>query len=125
MADQSKKDAAIEFLRLASRGDVEQAFDRYVAGGFRHHNPWFAGDAGSLMRAMADNAREFPAKSCEPLRTVVEGDLVCVHSRIRLAPGDRSLAVVHIFRFDGERIVELWDVGQQEPEEMPNEHGMF
>jgi predicted SnoaL-like aldol condensation-catalyzing enzyme len=125
MADHDKKAAAIEFLRLASRGDVEQAFERYVAGGFRHHNPWFAGDAGSLMRAMADNAREHPAKAFEPLRAVADGDLVCVHARVRLDPGARSYAVMHLFRFEGERIAELWDVGQEEPEEMPNEHGMF
>jgi len=123
--DDRNKVRAIEFLRLASRGDVEQAFDQYVADGFRHHNPWFAGDAKTLMQGMADNARQHPAKSCEPLRAVAEGDLVCVHSRIRLDPGTRPMAVVHIFRFEGDRIAELWDVGQQEPEDVPNEHGMF
>jgi predicted SnoaL-like aldol condensation-catalyzing enzyme len=119
------RDRALEFLRLASEGDVDRAFGQHVAEGFRHHNPWFAGDAKSLMHAMADNAREHPDKSCEPLRTVAEGDLVCVHSRIRLAPGERDLAVVHIFRFEGDRIAELWDVGQPQPADMSNENGMF
>jgi predicted SnoaL-like aldol condensation-catalyzing enzyme len=119
------RDRALEFLRLASAGDVDQAFGQHVTEGFRHHNPWFAGDAKSLMRGMADNARKHPTKSCEPLRTVAEGDLVCVHSRIRLAPGERDLAVVHIFRFEGDRIAELWDVGQPQPENMSNENGMF
>ena len=89
---QRNDDRAVDFLRLASRGDVEQAFARYVARDFRHHNPWFAGDASSLMRAMADNARQHPAKSCETLRTVAEGELVCVHSRIRLEPEGREVA---------------------------------
>ena len=119
------KSRAMEFLRLASMGDVDQAFGHYVAGDFRHHNPWFAGDADSLKRAMADNAVEHPTKSCEPLRAAAEGDLVFVHSRIRLEPDARPIAVVHIFRFDGDRIVELWDLGQPEPAEMPNENGMF
>lgn len=123
--EQRNDDRAVDFLRLASRGDVEEAFARYVAPGFRHHNPWFAGDASSLMRAMADNARQHPAKSCETLRTVAEGELVCVHSRIRLEPEGRAVAAVHIFRFEGEWIAELWDITQPEPEEVANEYGMF
>ena len=123
--EQRNDDRAVDFLRLASRGDVEEAFARYVAPGFRHHNPWFAGDASSLMRAMADNARQHPAKSCETLRTVAEGELVCVHSRIRLEPEGRAVAAVHIFRFEGEWIAELWDVTQPEPVEVANEYGRF
>ena len=122
---QRNDDRAVDFLRLASRGDVEQAFARYVARDFRHHNPWFAGDASSLMRAMADNARQHPAKSCETLRTVADGEFVCAHSRIRLEPEGRAVAAVHIFRFEGERIAELWDVTQPEPDEVANEYGMF
>jgi len=32
---------------------------------------------------------------------------------------------VHIFRFKGGRIAELWDIGVQEPEDSPNQHGLF
>lgn len=31
----------------------------------------------------------------------------------------------HIFRFQGDRIVELWDVWQEIPKDSANEHGMF
>lgn len=34
-------------------------------------------------------------------------------------------AVVHVFRFQGNLIAELWDVGQAVPENSPNEYGMF
>jgi predicted SnoaL-like aldol condensation-catalyzing enzyme len=34
-------------------------------------------------------------------------------------------AVVHIFRFEGGLIVELWDVGQDVPEQSVSENGMF
>jgi predicted SnoaL-like aldol condensation-catalyzing enzyme len=30
-----------------------------------------------------------------------------------------------IFRFDGNHIIEMWDLGQQIPDNMPNENGMF
>jgi predicted SnoaL-like aldol condensation-catalyzing enzyme len=35
------------------------------------------------------------------------------------------VALVHIFRFEGNLIAELWDIGQAAPENSPNEYGMF
>ena len=50
---------------------------------------------------------------------------MAVHSHVRQNPNDRGAAVVHIFRFEGDRVVELWDMGQPVPENSPNENGMF
>jgi predicted SnoaL-like aldol condensation-catalyzing enzyme len=50
---------------------------------------------------------------------------VAVHSRVRPGPGESGAAVVHIFKFHGDRIVEFWDMGQPVPENSPNENGMF
>ncbi len=50
---------------------------------------------------------------------------MAVFSHVRQKAGDRGVAVVHIFRFEAGRIVELWDVGQPVPEETVNENGMF
>jgi hypothetical protein len=44
---------------------------------------------------------------------------------VRQNPQERGAAVVHIFRFDQDRIVELWDVGQPVPEKAVHENGMF
>src|SRR5262249_13848809 len=44
---------------------------------------------------------------------------------VRQKPGDLGAAVVHIFKFEGNLIVELWDMGQAVPEDSPNENGMF
>ena len=54
-----------------------------------------------------------------------DGQLVAVHSKVTMRPGDRGNAVVHLFRFEGNKIVELRDVGQAVPETTENEHGMF
>ena len=51
MANQNK-DAAISFLKMASRGDVSEAYSKFVGPGFRHHNPYFDGSAETLMTAM-------------------------------------------------------------------------
>lgn len=120
-----RKEAAIDFLRLAASGNVHEAYRKHVGPEFRHHNPYFRGDADSLMEAMAENAQENPDKILEVQRALQDGDLIAVHSRVRQKPGDRGGSVVHIFRFDGDRVAELWDIGMAVPEESLNEHGMF
>lgn len=119
------KDAAVSFLRLAAAGRVREAHEKYIGAGFRHHNPYFPGDADALLRGMEENARQNPDKRLDVLRALQEGDLVAVHSFVRHGGDDRGFALVHLFRFDGDRIVELWDVAQPVPEESPNVNGMF
>jgi predicted SnoaL-like aldol condensation-catalyzing enzyme len=123
---QSRTEAAVAFLRMASTGDVRHAYEQYISPAFRHHNAYFRGDAASLAAGMEQNAADNPNKAFQVQRTIAEGDLVAVHSRLRLTPGAPEIAVVHIFRFDEQnQIVELWDVGQLVPVESPNEYGMF
>jgi predicted SnoaL-like aldol condensation-catalyzing enzyme len=120
-----RKDAALSFLRLVASGKVRDAYREHVGAGFRHHNPFFRGDAESLMAAMEENAASNPNKVLEVQRALEDGDFVAVHSRVRQKPDAPGAAVVHIFRFQGDRIVELWDVGQPVPENAANENGMF
>jgi predicted SnoaL-like aldol condensation-catalyzing enzyme len=116
---------AVDFLQKASRGHAQQAWEQYGSRTFVHHNPWFPSDGPSLVAAMDDNARQFPQKELEILRTVAEGDLVVVHSRVRHEPGGSDAALAHIFRFEGGRMRELWDIGMELPPDSPNELGMF
>jgi predicted SnoaL-like aldol condensation-catalyzing enzyme len=121
----SNKEAAVAFLELASSGNVAEASERFVGAGFRHHNPFFEGTAPALMAGMQTNALQNPDKILEVKRVVVEGDWVVVHSHMRRKPTDLGAAIVHIFRFEAGRIMELWDVGQPLPEKSPNQNGMF
>lgn len=121
----TRKEAAMDFLRLVASGKVGEAFRKYVGPELRHHNAFFRSDAESLKAAMEENAAQSPNKVLEIQRALEDGDLVAVHSHIRQHPGDRGAAVVHIFRFEGDRIAEAWDVGQPVPESSPNELGMF
>ncbi|HET9941678.1 MAG TPA: nuclear transport factor 2 family protein [Candidatus Eisenbacteria bacterium] len=120
----SLKERAVSFLKLAAAGRLDEAYD-LVGTGFLHHNPYFRGDAPSLKAAMAENAAQNPRKTLEVKRALEDDDLVAVHSHVRQKPEDPGAAVVHIFRFEKGRIVELWDVGQPVMDEGPNEHGMF
>jgi predicted SnoaL-like aldol condensation-catalyzing enzyme len=122
---ETNKDAAVSFLKLGSSGKVNEAYAKYTDLRFCHHNPYFEGSAQSLAAGMVDNARQFPDKVLEIKHVIAEGDLVVIHSHVRLKPGDLGVALVHIFRFENGRIVELWDLGQPIPEESPNQYGMF
>ncbi|HSC15518.1 MAG TPA: nuclear transport factor 2 family protein [Gammaproteobacteria bacterium] len=123
--DRSLKDNALSFLRLVGSGKVRDAYERYVGPSFRHHNAYFRGDRESLLRGMEQNAAKNPGKVIDVKLALQDGDYVAVHSHIRQHAQDRGVSVVHLFRFDDGRIVELWDVGQAIPPESPNQHGMF
>jgi len=74
---------------------------------------------------MEEDAARNPGKRLDVQVALQEGDCVAVHSRLRRAVDDPGFAVVHIFRFDQGRIVELWDIVQAVPGEIVNENGMF
>jgi predicted SnoaL-like aldol condensation-catalyzing enzyme len=120
------KEIAQSFLRMASSGRVTEAYDKYVARSFKHHNAYFAGDAASLKKGMEDGHKSRPNKSLEVSHVLADGNLVAVHSHVtREDPKAPEIAVVHIFRFEGDQIAELWDVGQELPKDSPNRNGAF
>jgi len=122
----SHKQAATEFLKLASAGDVQAAYERFIAPDFVHHNAFFKGDRQSLMNAMAEASRTHPNRTIEIRHVWEDGDTVITHSLVtREQSNDPQIAVVHIFRFANDRVVELWDLGQAIDPHSPNENGMF
>ena len=120
-----KRQTAVSFLELCASGRVDEAYQNYIAANFRHHNPYFAGDAKSLKAGMAEAHEKFPSTTLVVQRVFEEGDTVAVHSRVRHSPETPEIAVVHIMRFEGDRIAEMWDVGIEAPKDSPNENGLF
>jgi predicted SnoaL-like aldol condensation-catalyzing enzyme len=121
---ESQKDIAISFLQHASSGRLDEAYS-LVSQNFRHHNAYFKGDAQSLKAGMAEAHEQFPETKLDVKHVVAEGDLVAVHSKVQHAPERPAIAVVHIFRFEANKIAELWDIGTEVPEDSPNENGVF
>jgi predicted SnoaL-like aldol condensation-catalyzing enzyme len=119
------KENAQDFLILASQGKSREAFRLYAGEVFRHHNIHFKGDAETLIAAMEENARNNPGLIFEIKRALHDGDYVAVHSYVRQNSNDPGMALIHIFRFDSDKIIELWDFGQAVPVETVNENGMF
>ena len=121
----TKKEIAQNFLTLASKGEAQKAFQLYVGHNFIHHNAYFKGDQHTLIAAMEQDAKNNPGKIFEIQRALEDAELVAVHSRIQQSPNDEEFAVIHILRFDMDKIVEIWDIGQVVPANMVNENGMF
>jgi predicted SnoaL-like aldol condensation-catalyzing enzyme len=121
----SNKEIAISFQKLIVKGKIREAYNNYVAPNMQHHNAFFSGDADSLQKGMEENHQTYPNKVFELQHTIAEGELVMIHSRIRMEPEDRGMAAVHIFRFESDHIAEMWDLVQSVPEESPNENEMF
>jgi predicted SnoaL-like aldol condensation-catalyzing enzyme len=121
------KAIATEFLRNAASGRVAEAYARHISQEFRHHNPYFPGNAAALRNGMQESAEKNPNKLFEIQHVLQDGEFVAVHSRLRQSheDKDREMAVVHLFRFRDGLIEELWDIVQVQPEDMINEHGLF
>jgi predicted SnoaL-like aldol condensation-catalyzing enzyme len=121
----SLKDQAVSFLQYIVAGRVEVPFEKYIAPNFKHHNPYFHSDAESLKLAMEEDAIASPNKVFKVKHAIEEGDLVTIHSHIKQNPVDLGAAVFHLFRFQENKIVELWDLSQPVLEDAQNEIGLF
>jgi predicted SnoaL-like aldol condensation-catalyzing enzyme len=72
---------------------------------------------------MEDAHQTSPNKSVEIKYCYMDGNTVITHSLV--VKQNMEIAVVHIFRFSGDKIVELWDLGQPIEKNSPNENGLF
>lgn len=122
----NRKDSASTFLTLASAGKVDEAYARFIAPEFIHHNQYFKGDRESLRTAMAEAHATSPNKLIDVKRVFEDGDFVITLSLVvRGNPSDPDVAVVHVFRFKGDKVIELWDLGQPLSKDSPNRNGAF
>jgi predicted SnoaL-like aldol condensation-catalyzing enzyme len=120
------KEAAKSFLKMAGMGEVQEAYDQFVVHSFIHHNQSFKGDRQSLLMAMEEASKTTPNTSIEIKHAYEDGDTVITHSLVtRQDPKAPEIVVVHIFRFEHDRVAELWDVGQPISSDSPNENGTF
>jgi predicted SnoaL-like aldol condensation-catalyzing enzyme len=122
----NNKESAQQFLRMAGSGKVREAYAKFIAEDFKHHNQYFAGDRQSLLQAMEDAHCHSPNKSVETIYAYEDGDVVITHSFVtRKNSDEKDIAVVHIFKFRNGKVVELWDVGQFLEKDSPNKNGPF
>ncbi|MFZ1809230.1 MAG: nuclear transport factor 2 family protein [Cyclobacteriaceae bacterium] len=119
----TRKEIAASFLKMAGTGEVKEAFAQFITNSFTHHNQYFKGDRESLLVAMQEAHDTSPNKSIIVKYIYQDGDTVITHSHV--VKDDMEIAVVHIFRFENDKIAELWDLGQVIEKDSPNKNGLF
>lgn len=100
------------------------AIDQYLSEGYIQHNPHVPTGRAALKQAFGGLFANAPKTKVDVRRAAAEGDLVWLHVRT-VMPDGRPTAIVDIFRVEGRRIVEHWDVVQPVPEKAANDNGMF
>ncbi|GAA4024617.1 nuclear transport factor 2 family protein [Streptomyces plumbiresistens] len=120
-----QKAVAVQVLKgVFERGDMT-VIDRYVRPDYIQHNP-LAPDGAETFKAFGAAWRQqYPETAFNVKRVISEGDLVFVHSNVVPSPGTRGIAEGHIFRFQGGKIAEHWDVLQAVPATTANGNDMF
>ncbi|MEU2776707.1 nuclear transport factor 2 family protein [Streptomyces sp. NPDC007162] len=110
--------------RVFEHGDTA-VVDRFVWPDYIQHNPTAADGAAGLKALATSIHQQFPDARYNVKRAISEGDLVLLHSNVVLVPGTKGASVIDIFRFQGGKIAEHWDVIQNVPDTTASGNDMF
>jgi predicted SnoaL-like aldol condensation-catalyzing enzyme len=119
------KEAAVDFLQMVVARKIDEAYTKHIDMNGKHHNAYFAAGFPILREAMKEAHRENPDTELRVKHVLGDGDMVMVHSHVIMKPGELGVAVVHMFRFENGKIVEMWDCGQAIAESIINTDGVF
>ncbi len=124
---ETNKDIAVALYKKALfEGQVEEAFRLYAGPTYRQHNPLIEDGVEGVKKFAAWVMTNHPDAHCEIKRVFADGDHVILHSHWHgLSDNPRGEAVVDIFRLEGGKVVEHWDVIQPIPEASSNANTMF
>lgn len=102
------------------------AFDRYMTPSFVEHKPDVPeGTREAAATFLEQLIANVPQARWEVVRTVAERDLVFLHGRFTPAPGAPPYAIADVFRLEGCKIAEHWDVVSPPPKEQRNPNSRF
>ncbi len=125
------KKIAMEYFKLVKSGKFKEGM-RFFSSNCTTHNPYISGDMKTLTQAMIEanwkGISKYPDSEFIVSHVLADGDLVAVHTQLlnsRSRPSEGGLRQAHLFRFEGDLIVEYWDITQQVLPDMPNAGGAF
>lgn len=105
----SNKEIVLEVLKRAFIDRDPTVVDQYFAANYKQHNPVIADGPSAIARMIPT----LTALTYEPGMAVADGDLVMVHGRY-IGWGPKPMIAVDIFRLKDGKVVEHWDVMQEE-----------
>lgn len=123
----TNRDLVVAFHKKAVfEGRVEEAFRLYAGPNYRQHNPLIEDGMEGLRRFVNQVMANHPDAHGEIKRVFADGNYVILHSHWHgLSDDPRGEAVVDIYRLEGDKVLEHWDVVQPIPETSANANTMF
>jgi predicted SnoaL-like aldol condensation-catalyzing enzyme len=123
---ETNKSVVVAFYKVIFEGRVEDAFRLYAGTPYRQHNPLIEDGMEGLKKFVTRIMSSQPDARYEIKRVFADGDHVVLHSHWHgLSDNPRGEAVVDIFRLEGGKVLEHWDVIQTIPETSANADTMF
>ena len=101
------------------------AVDRFVPPDYIQHSSLVANGAAGLKAFLDSETAQWSKVVVDVRRSFVDGQHVIMQYHVRRSADDPGLAVIDIYRVDGDRIVEHWESVQPMPEKLPHGNGMF
>jgi predicted SnoaL-like aldol condensation-catalyzing enzyme len=105
----SNKEIVLEVLKRSFVDHDPTVVEQYLGANYKQHNPRIP-DGPSAIAKMIPT---LTALTYEPGMAVADGDLVMVHGRYT-GWGPKPMVAVDIFRVTDGKVVEHWDVLQEE-----------
>lgn len=124
MGEANKKTVLAFYEAALVKFDAEAA-SSYLGTRYVQHNPTAPDGVEGVMGLIKFLKEKYPQRSSFIKRVMADGDLVMLHVHSVPSPGERGSAIVDIFRLEGGKIVEHWDVIQPVPETAKNNNTMF
>ena len=128
--EKKEKEIALKFFSLLSPEKLKEARNLFSPN-CRHHNPYMAPGMDALLdgikKVQQEEKDDMPKDGVFAINHVlVDGDLVAVHTTLQ-SQSNKSIGIrqIHLFRFEGDKIAEYWDVTQPAPRDALYIHNMF
>jgi predicted SnoaL-like aldol condensation-catalyzing enzyme len=123
--EQRRLDFVLEMYREVLIAMDSSRVDHYISPNYIQHSS-LAPPGRDALKQFLDMIRvQSPHARSDIKRAFVDGDFVICHVHVMRHPGDPGLAVVDIFRVEGQYIVEHWDVLMEIPGKPVNTNPIF
>jgi muconolactone D-isomerase len=123
--EENKRTAVAFYQKAVYEGDVDTAVRLYGGASYTQHTPFAADGFDGLRQYVKWIAANYPNTKGEIKRVFADRDCVLMHCHWTGFLGRNGDAIVDIFRLEGGKVVEHWDVIQAIPDTALNENTMF
>jgi predicted SnoaL-like aldol condensation-catalyzing enzyme len=122
---EANKKTVLDFYDKALNGADLDAAAAQLGPHYIQHNPNIPDGVDGFMTFVRQLKKAYPLVRGEIKHVFADGDFVILHVHARRTPDELGLAIVDIFRLEGGKIVEHWDVRQPMPQTALHGNGMF